>query len=186
LARAVRIAICFLCLLFITPEARAQTVPLPVEQARYAVLLFQKACFMNYARPDRVENLLDRSFQRHEGGKKDLFLKFAGAREGNVWAVIVPKGVYAVVSEPAGCHVVIQRADDKEIHASLKRFAQQVRQSIPDNGINYKAPIKKGVLETSGFEVLSKSERTQIIVAASTISDPPEDKPVGIITMKIN
>ncbi len=139
----------------------------------------------NVGRPDHVASLLNKDFPKLEGESGKAFMKFAGATEGDVWAVKFPKGKYAVISEPKGCHVVVQKADGPEIHKVIRKVAEHQQFILPSYSINYRKPHLEGAVETSGFDVLLKTnEHAAMRVDATTLKNAPPERSLGILTMR--
>jgi hypothetical protein len=165
-------------------SALASEKEIQIERAKVAVGLFKKVCFINYNNKDERISFLDSKFQRHDEEKKELFLGLFQAKEGDVWAAIFPKGLFAVVVEKNGnCHVVAQKADEEAIHSEIEALFEEAQKNLRMN-VKYNT-LEKSTLKSSGFDVIGPSGKNLIVVVASTKDNPTIDKPAALITMAV-
>lgn len=183
-----RILIALLVLLSF-PAYAANEAALQKERGQVASTLFRDLCFMQMGTPDERIKLLNSEYPKHEGEKKDTFLKMMRAKKGgDVWAVEYPTGVYAIVVEPNGnCHVIANKADDATVHEQMKKLTAEAEQNMPKITIKKYDMQSEGPMSSSGFDIKSKDEKphTLAIIIASTEKDAPADKPAALLTLAI-
>lgn len=182
-------------LIAMAPDAWAQTasapntVPTEQEISIVGFNIFKTVCFMMYA-PENKEKrtaFLDEKFTRHEGEQKELFLKMAGGKPGEVWGAAFPHAAYAIVVQDSGnCHVVAQKGDAATIHGNLAKLAEDAARNLPDMAVNPVPKTATPVLESSGFELKGSDGKNVMAVIGSTPLKREDNKPAALMTVLVS
>jgi len=165
----------------------AEDPQVQMERAKVGFGIFKNVCFMMSPKEswEKRESFLNSKFQKHDADKKDIFLQFTQSKEGEVWAAVFPKGVFIIVVETNGnCHVIAQKADDAVIHEEMKKLADQAQKNLKDVDVVYEPVSEQETRKSSGFEV-KKENLVLTAVVATTMSNPPEDKPAALMTVAV-
>ena len=180
----------FYTLLFLTilvsHASHAADVDEKTIQSRTAVALFTKVCFSNYGQHEKRIAFLNSSLPKHEGEKKEVFLKLFKAQHGEVWAAELKQGSFAiVVEENQNCHLVAHKADEAAIHQEIKKISETAQKNLPKMQIKYH-DVSGSAPKSSGFSVIGPSGTSLIVVVTNTLDNAPDNKPAALLTMVVN
>lgn len=173
------------------PFASAQDAPAPATATEQEIStvgfnIFKTVCFMMFAEDMKEKRIafLDEKFVRHDGDKRELFLKMAGGKPGEVWGAVFPQAAFAIVVQDNGnCHVIAQKGDAATIHQSFAQLAQDAGKNMPNITVNIVPKTATDKLESSGFELKGPSGINLLVAIGSTPLKKQEDKPAALMSV---
>ncbi|MGH1378555.1 MAG: NMCC_0638 family (lipo)protein [Alphaproteobacteria bacterium] len=182
---ALCIALCCLFIAVTVGNVRADSANIQNERAKISVNIFAKHCFVTLGNHEKVISLMKQPFVEFEDKKKrETFLELVRAEAGKVWAFNSKKGNFILISEPNDkCHVIPQKAGDKELHGFISDLAKASGNNLPHHNVVYSQETKDG-LDKSYIDVAAKVDGYKMLyVVATTMPNPPSNKPSAIISL---
>lgn len=186
----VRLTLFLVALTVSAPIFAAEDPVIQAERATVGFTIFKNVCFMMSPKESWAKRtaFLDSKFPRHDGDKKAAFLNMTPSKQGEVWAAVFPKGVFAIIVETNGnCHVIAKQADAATLHKESQKLSEEAQKFLSNAVVQFRPPSDSGVGQSSGFDIKATADGpTLTVVVVSTYNNPPPNKFAAFMTVAVS